>query len=64
MYAIKKNQYYVKDMRFGGHSSYTTDPSQARRFETLDEAKKNCCGNEHIIQLTYIHREEVMKKES
>lgn len=52
MYAIKKNSLYVRDMqKGGGTSSYTSHPELAKTYQTIEEAKKNCCGNEHIVFL-------------
>lgn len=52
MYAVKKGHLYVKDMRFGGDSSYTLYPERAKQFQTVEQAKKDCCGNEHIVYLS------------
>lgn len=52
MYTIKKGKYYVKDSKYGGKSSYTTNPQHAVKYATYDEAKKNACGNETVIKMT------------
>lgn len=36
----------------GGNSSYTRDILNARRFATREDAKRNACGNERIIDLS------------
>ena len=46
-YLIKKRQYYVS--KEGRKKSYTTLLKHARIFNTLEEAKKNCCGNERVV---------------
>ena len=35
--------------RPGSDKSYTESLLQAQRFETEEEAKKNCCGNEYVL---------------
>jgi len=51
-YVIKKRQYYVS--KKGNKNSYTTLLKKARIFNTLEDAKKECCGNERIV---YYHDE-------
>lgn len=59
MYTIKKARLYVKNTaRFGGKSSYTTNVSYAVKYTTLEEAKRNACGNETVVKLTQIWGEE------
>lgn len=52
MYAIKKGKFYVKDMKYGGKSSYTSNPNYAKKYDTEEDAKKNACGNETVIKLS------------
>ena len=33
----------------GSEKSYTTSMLQAQRFETEEEAKRHCCGNEYVV---------------
>lgn len=47
MYAIKKGSLYVA--RLGSHNSYTSNPENIRLFATLEEAKRDKCGNEIIV---------------
>ncbi len=58
MYTIKKGKYYVKDSAkfgaLGGKSSYTLNPNYAVKYKTEEEAKRNACGNEQVVKMTYI----------
>lgn len=35
----------------GSLRSYTGDPQKAQRFDTLEEAERQRCGNEEIVDL-------------
>ena len=51
MFVIKKNQYYVA--RKGHNNSYTSKLKFARKFTTLEDAKREKCGNEYIVSYYY-----------
>lgn len=40
--------------RPGQHSAFTTNPLYAQKFKTLEEAQKNCCGNERPVNFERI----------
>lgn len=46
-YLIKKGGLYVA--KPGSHKSYTTLRDKAQVFNSLEEAKRNCCGNETVV---------------
>lgn len=46
-YLIKKGNLYMA--KPGQHSSYTTLVAYAQVFDTLKDARKNCCGNEAVV---------------
>jgi hypothetical protein len=50
MYAIKKGSFYVS--KPGSQNSYTNNPANARKYDTLEQAQRDCCGNEHIVTLS------------
>lgn len=50
MYTIKNKGRYVKQHCYSG-SSFTTDINQAVKYTTKEEALKNACGNEVVIEL-------------
>ncbi|MFA6213489.1 MAG: hypothetical protein WC714_28895 [Candidatus Obscuribacterales bacterium] len=50
MYAIKKGRYYVKAAQ-GQKTPYTPDASKAALYPTYEDAKKNACGNEQVVQI-------------
>jgi hypothetical protein len=54
MYTVKKGSLYVRDMRKGGNSSYTSKIEDAVKYDTYEEAKKNSCGNETVVQLSLV----------
>ena len=49
MYLICRTEDGKMVSRPGSEKSYTTSMLQAQRFETEEEAKKNCCGNEYVV---------------
>jgi hypothetical protein len=51
MFVIMNRGRYVKNMRYGGSSSYTINPSQAQKFSSAEEAKKNACSDEYVVRL-------------
>jgi hypothetical protein len=51
-YAVKKGHLYVA--RSGSAHSYTTDPENARTFDTIEEAKADCCGNETVVWMSVV----------
>lgn len=50
MYTIKNKGRYVKQHCFSG-SSFTRDINQAVKYATKEEALKNACGNEQIVEI-------------
>jgi hypothetical protein len=35
----------------GSPSSFTSNPLKARRFSSREAAERECCGNEHVVNL-------------
>lgn len=62
MYAIMKGNLFVS--KPGMHNAYTSNPENAQTFRTLKEAKRECCGNEHIVILTLGSIRPVPKEEN
>ena len=50
-------RYVIKDdkeryvSREGSANSYTKSVINSRRWQTHEAAKKECCGNEHVVDL-------------
>ena len=51
MWVIINRGRYVKDMKYGGHSSYTDLIQHAQIFETEEVARKNACENESVRKI-------------
>lgn len=49
MYVIKKGKYYVS--KPGSKKSYTTMIERAQKFKTQEDAEKNKCGNERVVDI-------------
>ena len=35
----------------GSHNSYTSSRTRSRKFDTIEEAKAECCGNEFPVSV-------------
>jgi hypothetical protein len=49
MYAVMKGNMFVS--RKGSYYSYTYKSENAQTYNTLEEARRDCCGNEHVVIL-------------
>lgn len=50
-YVVKKHGLYVA--KPGQPRSYTSLRTNAQEYETMEEAKANCCGNEEVYYSCY-----------
>ena len=56
IYAIKNNKTGLYVSKPGRGKSYTNRIEYAQLFRTLEDAKKDCCGNEYLVEVSsYIH---------